>query len=87
MIMIPQVKNELHNLHTLPKTELIDLVSNLTNKLEELNKMPVKSINVFLLIEMVDIRVLHKFDENHELLLKNLKIFSAKLIFSKNNYH
>ena len=55
--------------------------------MEELKKIPVKSINVPSLIEMVDIGVLHKFAEKNELLLKNLKIFTAELIFSKNNYY
>ena len=73
----------MNKLHILPKTELIDYVSNLTKKLEKLKKIRVKSINAPSLIEMDDIGVLHKFYENHELLLKNLKIFTVKLISSK----
>ena len=51
--------------------------------MEELKKIPVKSINVPSQIEIVDVGVLQTFDENHELLLKSLKVFTFELIFSK----
>ena len=35
---------------------------------------------------MVDVNVLHLFDENHELLLRNLKSFTAHKIFSKKKF-
>ena len=78
--------NTSNDLDNMTKNQLKNVINNLERKLDESKRRPANVINIHDQTNMVDVNVLHLFDENHELLLRNLKSFTAHKIFSKKKF-